>query len=68
MKKSLLLSFFILICAASMAQNGDGASVSKQNDAKMQWWKEAKFGMFIHWGIYSVPAGKWGENMAEISY
>jgi alpha-L-fucosidase len=24
---------------------------------KMDWWKEARFGMFIHWGIYSVPAG-----------
>jgi alpha-L-fucosidase len=24
---------------------------------RMQWWNEAKFGMFIHWGVYSVPAG-----------
>ena len=24
---------------------------------KMDWWKEAKFGLFIHWGVYSVPAG-----------
>jgi alpha-L-fucosidase len=24
---------------------------------KMEWWRDAKFGMFIHWGIYSVPAG-----------
>jgi alpha-L-fucosidase len=23
----------------------------------MDWWKDAKFGMFIHWGVYSVPAG-----------
>ena len=23
----------------------------------MEWWREARFGMFIHWGIYSVPAG-----------
>ena len=23
----------------------------------MQWWRDARFGMFIHWGIYSVPAG-----------
>jgi alpha-L-fucosidase len=27
------------------------------DDPKMKWWKDAKFGMFIHWGIYSVPAG-----------
>ncbi len=26
----------------------------------MDWWRSAKFGMFIHWGIYSVPArGEW---------
>jgi alpha-L-fucosidase len=23
----------------------------------MKWWREARFGMFIHWGVYSVPAG-----------
>ena len=23
----------------------------------MAWWREAKFGLFIHWGVYSVPAG-----------
>ncbi len=28
-----------------------------QRDARMKWWREAKFGMFIHWGVYSVPAG-----------
>jgi alpha-L-fucosidase len=28
-----------------------------QHDARMQWWREARFGMFIHWGVYSVPAG-----------
>jgi len=28
-----------------------------QHDARMQWWRRAKFGMFIHWGVYSVPAG-----------
>ncbi len=26
-------------------------------DARMKWWREARFGMFIHWGVYSVPAG-----------
>jgi alpha-L-fucosidase len=31
-----------------------------QRDARMAWWREAKFGLFIHWGVYSVPAGKYG--------
>jgi len=30
-----------------------------QRDARMSWWREARFGMFIHWGLYSVPAGEW---------
>src|ERR1039457_5716483 len=34
----------------------------KQHDARMEWWREAKFGMFIHWGVYSVPAGEWNGN------
>jgi alpha-L-fucosidase len=28
-----------------------------QRDARMGWWREARFGMFIHWGLYAVPAG-----------
>jgi alpha-L-fucosidase len=28
-----------------------------QHNARMKWWREARFGMFIHWGVYSVPAG-----------
>ena len=30
-----------------------------QRDARMAWWREARFGMFIHWGLYSIPAGTW---------
>ena len=26
-------------------------------DQRMQWWRESRFGMFVHWGIYSIPAG-----------
>jgi alpha-L-fucosidase len=31
-----------------------------EQDARMQWWREARFGLFIHWGLYAVPAGAWG--------
>ncbi len=33
-----------------------------QRDARMAWWREAKFGLFLHWGVYSVPAGKYGNR------
>ncbi len=35
------------------------AETPKEHDARMEWFREAKFGMFIHWGVYSVPAGEW---------
>jgi alpha-L-fucosidase len=31
----------------------------QQRDARLQWFREARFGMFIHWGVYAVPAGTW---------
>jgi alpha-L-fucosidase len=34
----------------------------EQRDARMAWWREAKFGMFIHWGLYAVSAGKYGDK------
>jgi alpha-L-fucosidase len=30
-----------------------------EHDARMQWFRDAKFGMFIHWGAYSSAAGEW---------
>src|SRR5437016_7548997 len=27
------------------------------HEQRIAWWREARFGMFIHWGVYSVPAG-----------
>ena len=34
---------------------------------KFEWFKEAKFGMMIHWGLYCLPAGEWkGQRMDYI--
>jgi alpha-L-fucosidase len=38
-----------------------------QRDARLAWWRAARFGMFIHWGVYSVPAGTYkGEQVRGI--
>jgi alpha-L-fucosidase len=29
------------------------------HERRMKWWREARFGMFIHWGVYAIPAGAW---------
>ena len=37
-----------------------------QIDARLKWFREARFGLFIHWGVYAVPAGTWqGRHGAE---
>src|SRR5215813_3967728 len=35
------------------------------HDQRMAWWREARFGMFIHWGVYSVPAGVWKGDQSK---
>jgi len=37
-------------------------SLSKK---RLKWWRKAKFGMFIHWGLYAIPAGQWKGDQAE---
>lgn len=59
--KILLASLAALIplAPAARALEGDpyANETPQQRDARMGWWREAKFGMFIHWGVYAVPAG-----------
>ena len=57
---SRLIVFGILIVAAlaiPTAAQPYADETPAQRDARMKWWREARFGMFIHWGVYSVPAG-----------
>lgn len=51
MKKTVVLLVFIFLSQAMQAQK-------KQPDAgRLEWWQEARFGMFIHWGVYSLYGG-----------
>jgi alpha-L-fucosidase len=51
MKKSL---FLLLLCSCSIFSLH---AQTNSNDQRMEWWREARLGMFIHWGVYAVPAG-----------
>jgi alpha-L-fucosidase len=59
--KSLLAVLLLgaLLCGnrPSIAEETPEKETPAQRDARMKWWREARFGMFIHWGVYSVPAG-----------
>lgn len=56
------MSLTIALAMLSLTQVGPSASpyaneTPAQHDKRMKWFREARFGMFIHWGVYSVPAG-----------
>ncbi|MFL6257821.1 MAG: alpha-L-fucosidase, partial [Pyrinomonadaceae bacterium] len=35
------------------------AAAEAERDRRLKWFREARFGLFIHWGLYAVPAGEW---------
>jgi len=41
---------------------GQPGETKEQHDTRMEWWRAARFGMFIHWGVYSVPAGTYQDK------
>lgn len=45
------------------AYDGWWTASQKNKEQRMSWYNEAKFGCFIHWGPYSVPAGLWKNKM-----
>jgi alpha-L-fucosidase len=62
MKKRLLLAVLALAssCLPQLCAQTPGANPNEtpaQRDVRMAWMREARFGLFIHWGVYSVPAG-----------
>ncbi len=44
---------------------GRPAGATDPNDPRLAWYREAKFGLFIHWGLYAVPAGTWKGKQIE---
>ena len=57
------LTIASLLCAGSTwicyGQPQAPTETAEQREARMAWWREARFGMFVHWGLYSGLAGTW---------
>jgi alpha-L-fucosidase len=54
---------------APAAQRSLRRTATLSPDQRMGWWRDAKLGLFLHWGLYSVPGGEWNgsptKGMAE---
>src|SRR5262245_39106652 len=55
-----VLALVLLSCSAGEpATNPPVTARDAPQDTRMDWWRAARFGMFIHWGLYAIPAGTW---------
>ena len=45
-----------------------GSAAQTDRDERVAWWREARFGLFIHWGLYAIPAGQWGEETGHAEW
>lgn len=53
-------------CCTGLSRAEPGAEDSSAREQRMRWWREARFGMFVHWGLYSGLAGEWdGKPVSE---
>ena len=62
LRTALLLAVSLAVIGAAFVRPAAAAlpgETKQQMDKRMKWWRDAKFGMFIHWGLYAVPAGEW---------
>jgi alpha-L-fucosidase len=74
-KKKLLIPLLLISCILSMIsmscnfQSEEKANATDQlaeSEHPMEWFKEAKFGLFIHWGPYSMLEGEWNGKQVEV--
>ncbi|MBI5091157.1 MAG: alpha-L-fucosidase [Candidatus Hydrogenedentes bacterium] len=50
----------LLVLALLLSMVPAQAAESSAQDGRLAWWNQARFGMFIHWGVYAIPGrGEW---------
>jgi alpha-L-fucosidase len=60
--RSIFLTIIVLALGTSLCAPEE---TKANKDARMKWWRDAKFGMFIHWGVYAVPAGTYQDQQIK---
>jgi alpha-L-fucosidase len=55
--KNTITTLIILIFLVNLGGIRQTKAQAISDEERMEWWTDARFGMFIHWGVYSVPAG-----------
>jgi alpha-L-fucosidase len=70
--KSKIAMFLMLSAGLLIISQPITAQLPRETDAqkaqRMKWWTDARFGMFIHWGLYALPARhEWVKNHERLT-
>ena len=49
----------LTVAASGLAQAPGPRPPDPAREKRLEWFREAKYGMFVHWGLYAIPAGEW---------
>jgi alpha-L-fucosidase len=67
-KLVLLICLFALVIQGVVAQQKLFKETEEQKKERMAWWTNDRFGMFIHWGLYALPARhEWVKNAERLT-
>ena len=58
LSKILIGGCLLILCSSCITNKSDQAK-NDDNQEHIDTWQKQKFSMFIHWGLYSIPAGEW---------
>ena len=56
--KKILVSIIVIVYCSSSFLIGQ-IKPENSNAKRLEWFNDAKFGLFVHWGLYAIPAGYW---------
>ena len=59
MRRHSLLALLVVTAIASRAAAQQNVVADPAREARLAWFRDAKYGLFIHWGLYAIPAGQW---------
>ncbi|MBN1509076.1 MAG: alpha-L-fucosidase, partial [Sedimentisphaerales bacterium] len=59
-----LMALLVMNCSPN-ARNDSASRKELTKDERMAWWRDGRFGMFIHWGLYAVPAGTYNGTRVD---
>ena len=73
MNKKFKIGIIVLLLLSTLAMQNSvtaqlKAETAEQKSKRMEWWTDARFGMFIHWGLYALPARhEWVKNAERMT-